>query len=552
MKALFTSSSASAVATAIPLSVLRLLLCLGFICSTTVCEAKFSPHDSTYLNFHIPTTLRHNESWAHSSSMFGWLGHGPEGRLVLPVKFLPKHPRLCDNNIDQMEVIKALNIPDDGGAPFMLLVQRGDCTFVKKVRNAQQLGAAAVLIADTGNADLLLVGHNHTGHEADIRLADDGSGHDISIPNLMIGKQEYHRIMKVINSKKNSTGIVVAEIAWHVPKFEDEVVMELWYSPIDTHTKTFIASNFSAIARAFDLNDKSADDSAYDPKLNLLEFKERPVLLDGKTLGCIGNDSAPDEPCYKLCTNNGRYCHVSHRQTDGKDIVVEALRRMCISKHYDNPRVHWDYIDRFSDLCWDSDYFANEKCVEDAYLHSNIDKTVIESCISDTGAPDKDQENSLLEHSLDLQMKFGIHQSPFVTINHDVNPVISWLGLSSRSVLVALCETFSYGEKPHVCYACMTCGDPVACAQRTPMKCLSDDGVEKEDPNAHGQGQHNDNNNNNNGKKHSRWGHWIFGLLLFGGGTAGAYVYYQKRMEENGGSGLGSYSLQDAFLSEST
>jgi len=214
--------------------------------------------------------------------------------------------------------------------------------------------------------------------------------------------------------------------------------------------------------------------------------------------------------------------------------------------------VYWDYIDRFSDLCWDSDYFANEKCVEDAYLHSNIDKTVIESCISDTGAPDKDQENSLLQHSLDIQMKYGIHQSPFVTINHDVNPVISWLGLSSRSVLVALCETFSYGEKPHVCYACMTCGDPVACAQRTPMKCLSDDGVEKEDPNAHGQGQHNDNNNNNNGKKHSRWGHWLFGLLLFGGGTAGAYVYYQKRMEENGGSGLGSYSLQDAFLSEST
>merc|ERR1711957_228674 len=153
-----------------------------------------------------------------------------------------------------------------------------------------------------------------------------------------------------------------------------------------------------------------------------------------------------------------------------------------------------------------------------------------------------------------MQKKRGIHQSPSIIINHDVSHLVSFFGLSPRSVLIALCETFSYGEKPHVCYACMMCGDPVACAQRTPMKCISGDGVEKEDPNAHGQGKHSheDNNNNDKKRKHSRWGHWIFGLLLVGGGSAGAYVYYKKRMEENSGSGLGSYSLQDAFLSEST
>lgn len=537
-------------------------------------HAYFLKNETTYLNFHIPTKLRRNESWPHVSSMFGRLGHGVEGRLVFPVKVLHNNTKLCDgNNIDQMQVIKELQIPPDGGAPFILMVERGDCTFVKKVRNAQNIGAAAVIIADTENThlpttitdggnDILTitedngVGGNHTDQdpEAKYRLAGDGSDLDISIPNLMISKHEYQDLMKAIHGNKGhlSTGTVVAEIAWHVPKYDDHVMMELWYSPIDTHTKEFIASNFSTIARTFDLNEPDVDEPAWDHRLNLLRYKERPVLLDGKAIGCIGNDGAPDELCYNLCTNNGRYCHVSHRRTDGKDIVLEALRRMCIEKHYTIPKFYWDYIDQFSKLCWDSDYFANEKCVEDAYTHSKIDATVIDACIADSGAPDKDEENSLLQHSLDMQMKYGIHQSPFVTINHDVSPMITFKGLSTPSVLYALCHTFSYGNKPHVCYACMTCGDPVACSQRTPMQCESGDGVEKEDPNAHKQSNNNNNNNDDHHKKHhkrSHWGRWIFGIFLTGGTAGAAYVYYKK---QNDGDELGTYSLQDAFLSEST
>ena len=166
--------------------------------------AHFPANESTYLNFHIPNKLRHNESWPHVSSMFGRLGHGPEGRLVLPVKFLSKNPKLCNSNLDQMEVIKELHIPDDGGAPFMLLVERGDCTFVKKVRNAQQLGAAAVLIGDTEDN----IFPNRTNMDERLRLADDGSGHDISIPSVMISKHEYHAIHQIINNIRGINRVV--------------------------------------------------------------------------------------------------------------------------------------------------------------------------------------------------------------------------------------------------------------------------------------------------------------------------------------------------------
>ncbi|MBS1251209.1 MAG: Minor extracellular protease vpr [Anaerolineales bacterium] len=60
------------------------------------------------------------------------------------------------------------------------LIDRGDCTFVTKVRNAQQAGAVAVIIVDDGRG---LVG-----------MADDGSGSDITIPSVMVSQGDGARI----------------------------------------------------------------------------------------------------------------------------------------------------------------------------------------------------------------------------------------------------------------------------------------------------------------------------------------------------------------------
>jgi hypothetical protein len=192
----------------------------------------------------------------------------------------------------------------------------------------------------------------------------------------------------------------------------------------------------------------------------------------------------------------------------------------------------------------DSDYFANDACIVDAFKHADIDQSVIHDCIEVSGDPSKDDDiNALLQEELDKSKHMGIIQSPTILINHD--RTVLWGGLTPRNVLMALCETFEYGEKPHVCYACMYCGNAVACAQRSPMRCEADDGKEKEDPNAHKDtgGDH-----SSHGQKKSHWGRWLFGLMLIGG-CAGAFIYYKKQQEA--GDGLGSYSLQDAFLSDS-
>ncbi|KAG7342647.1 PA domain containing protein [Nitzschia inconspicua] len=482
--------------------------------------AYFPANESSYLNFHIPHSLRHNETYRHRSAMFGshYTLWGQEGSMVLPVKLALGDMDLCWE--PSPKTVQEWKLPKDSA--YILMAERGgDCTFVKKVRTAQIIGAAAVLIADSSD------------HLPDT-MANDGSGQDISIPSMLIGKDTYEQVKKVLEMH-NHTGHVVAELAWHTPKFENRVVLDFWHSPIDTHIKEFMA-NFSTLAQSFDLSTNK------DDRNDLLEFRAHPILLDGKEMGCMfGSDETPNDPCYELCTNGGRYCHVSHRHTQGRDIVKEALRRLCISHQYPNQHVYWTYLNFFSEHCWDSDYFANDACILDAFKHAEIDQSKINDCIEVSGNPAKDDLNSFLQEQLEKQKHMGIITSPTLLINRD--RTMLWGGLTPRNVLTALCETFEYGEKPHVCYACMTCGDPVACAQRSPMKCEEGDGKETEDPNAHKNTDHHPST-----KKKSHWGRWLFGMMLVGG-CVGAFIYYKK--QQDGVDGLGSYSLQDAFLTDS-
>jgi hypothetical protein len=201
----------------------------------------------------------------------------------------------------------------------------------------------------------------------------------------------------------------------------------------------------------------------------------------------------------------------------------------------------------FADISFhstDSDYYGNTACVEDAFKHSAIDENEINECMDNSGNPKNDVENVMLANELASQKQQGIIKSPTVLINNE--RTVLWGGLTPRNVLVALCESWDYGEKPHVCYACMMCGDPVACSQRTPMKCMAGDGDEKEDPNAHKDTGGGGGGDHGHAKKKSHWGRWLFGLMLIGG-CVGAFFYYKKQQE--GGDGLGAYMLQDAFES---
>jgi hypothetical protein len=502
---------------------LALLLTFG-----SVANATFAKNASSYLNFQIPHSLYQKDGYPHQIAHFGshWNSMHADGSMVQTVRVYSNYPKLCHDIHDSSHSNNSTpgwfqNESEKLQPPFVLLVDRGDCTFVEKVRRAQHLGASGVLIADS---QCLCEGEVNCTSSPDgvcrtnePIMADDGSGKDISIPSMLLRKSDADVLKDTLLHKKEP---VLVEMRWQFPKFETKVTMDIWYTPIDK-TSMYLLTNISKLALA--MKDQ-------------LQFKPHYYLLRGNDFHCNGNSNTPEDTCYDMCTNNGRYCSVSHGGISGKQVVLESLRRMCIDKHY--PTTHfWDYLDHFSEWCHSKDYFSNEDCLSDAFKHSEIDKETIATCLGDSGDVDEDQTNSLLEHALEVSSDYGIVQTPTVLINDNV-PMM-WQ-LTAKTVLETLCMGFDHGVAPHVCYQCSTCGDPVACASRNPMKCHAHDGEDQEN-NSHKK-------TNTRKKKKGRAWKWMFFLALIAGG--GGYVYYKKLMEDRDGMGGGTYSLTDAFLSD--
>jgi len=81
----------------------------------------------------------------------------------------------------------------DGHKPI-ILVDRGECTFVTKARHIQEFGGVLAIIAD------------NVEFEAANRLimSDDGTGNGIKIPSFLIGKSDGDMLKEYIHKDKSN------------------------------------------------------------------------------------------------------------------------------------------------------------------------------------------------------------------------------------------------------------------------------------------------------------------------------------------------------------
>ena len=107
----------------------------------------------------------------------------------------------------------------------ILLVDRGSCTFVTKVRNAERAGASLVVVIDN-------VYENITN----VIMGDDGTGTGIRIPSMLIGKEDGAILRDFAKLKIGAT--LSAEFA--VKALMDKVEIELWFSSNNKEALTFI------------------------------------------------------------------------------------------------------------------------------------------------------------------------------------------------------------------------------------------------------------------------------------------------------------------------
>jgi len=339
--------------------------------------------------------------------------------------------------------------------PYVLLIDRGDCTFVQKVRNAQRTGAAAVLIAD--NTCLCAYPEcepDSADEPCEVQepiMADDGSGSDISIPSFLLFKQDADPIKEVLKDGKQHVRV---EMTFSMPAPDARVEYGLWSVPTDEVSRP-LEKGFKEAAVAL-------GDKAY--------FTPHFYIYDGMRAGC---DQDGVNECYNLCTNNGRYCAIDPDDDldagiSGADIVTESLRRLCVWKTYGEAdgigTPYWDYMEEFLFRCGDPekpDLFKDEACVLDAMTHSKVEKSKIDACMSDSGGLEGDVENTILQAELKAKDDAGVVLIPTLYVNQA--PVRGQLSFSTA--LKAICAGYASGSSPHVCNQCAACNNEVECVK---------------------------------------------------------------------------------------
>ena len=339
-------------------------------------------------------------------------------------------------------------------APFFLMVDRGECRSITKVRNAQRAGAAAVLIADNlcvCSHDICTAGNQKGCQYAEPFLTDDGSGGDITIPSFILYKEDADAIKQVLMKNQQ----VVLSIGFSIPATDARVEYELWTSPTDVFLDERFWSSVRAAALAL------GEHAAFTPHMS---------FHDGAQQGC----TQAGNPCRTMCTNHGRYCAFDPDNdydsgVSGAEIVTENLRRICIWKTYGQKdgigKEWWDYVQAFDSHCYKDGnlkLFADQTCIVQVMRKAKVSTDTVDACIRDSGGLELNAPNSLLDAALQKMSESGTVRIPSVLVNRV--PVRG--ALRFTETFLAICAGFMDGSQPIICQECQGCPHTVAeCVQ---------------------------------------------------------------------------------------
>lgn len=407
---------------------------------------------SSRLQVNIPHALFRPDGYDHREALFGIPPYG--GSITQFVYYADSD--LCDPNVNTRGGFPLRGKNESGDmipwpSPYILMVDRGGCTFVTKVRNAQRSGAAGVIIAD--NTCLCAAGDscfndNDECEEQEPIMADDGSGNDISIPSFLMFKQDADPMKQALVHDT----MMQLSMSWSLPTPDDRVEYSLWTTPTE------------AVSREFELQFKHAATALGKHA----QFTPHMYIYDGVKSNC--QDENNENQCYNLCTNNGRYCATDpdndlDKGISGADVIVESLRRICIWEIYGLDGIGsqwWDYVNEFAYRCASSGFFTDAQCIKDALNHANADSKKILSCMKDSGGTSGDKVNILLEKELIFKDKAGVVVLPQAYVND-----VSIRGaLEFQTVFRAVCAGYSSGTTPSVCKTCILCPDQLTCTER--------------------------------------------------------------------------------------
>lgn len=146
------------------------------------------------LTVYHPTSLRDEidrKTGAIHSSIANF-GHIPYGNNIVGKLWYDEDNRdgCGDFTID----INGDGDPDASPSPIVM-VERGNCSFVKKVRNVEHAGGALAVIIDNKAGEIV----------EQVIMVDDGTGSSIKIPSMLISKADGKKICKLYCNRFSET-----------------------------------------------------------------------------------------------------------------------------------------------------------------------------------------------------------------------------------------------------------------------------------------------------------------------------------------------------------
>ena len=317
-----------------------------------------------------------------------------------------------------------------GESPF-IMVYAGSCSLIEKVKNIEKAGGHLAIIINDKSENI----------GGGVFMNDDGAGHDISIPAVLISNED-GKILSDYYLEFVANNIDINEIRLEV-KFENEnidntVKYEIWYSPDQDNAYSF-------------LNDlKYIQTTLSDNVIFGVHFFTYPHYF-----------YSPDKKQnIENCYGNGLYCSRPGKfgVKDGKEIIKESLRQKCIynfafeKKDVDTKMLFWDYIENFYKNCVKKNKI-NNSCSEQVMKDLKIPDNYIQKCYEDSFIGEKKEKdyenfskNAILDNEYELRRKNFVSKSPSITINDRV-----YLGYwRADNIFENLCSSLI--KKPKACY----------------------------------------------------------------------------------------------------
>ncbi|CAD8092850.1 unnamed protein product [Paramecium primaurelia] len=302
-----------------------------------------------------------------------------------------------------------------------IFIERGECTFVTKVRNAQNAGYKLVIIGDNINEDI----------DNTFSMLNDGSGSSINIPSIIIGSKWTNEFKDIFtNYAGNSEHTIKLLMKFDVIKQRN--VNVLFSIDLLNNNTLQIISEYKPYQQLFDIQEVNYQ--FLYPIYSLKMQDDENTIIE--SLNCI---------------SQGRYCTYDPDGDDygtGQDVIEEIIRQLCLQKL--NIEVFFNYLDLFKDQCKIA--YMYEYCFSELLIRLNYPISKVVNCYDNSFKKLKSKSksnlnayNSLLEEQLEILSEFPHTNFPPVMLNNHF--VVK--NVTAKNIFINICQGFL--NPPEIC-----------------------------------------------------------------------------------------------------